>query len=156
MKSNDRIVVVHWEGPYPWADCRTIHEPGHVLYALHGSHHLYGRDVLLYIGRSDAGVGDRLQDHEQWVADEYDLMTVRLASIGDFTSWSDSALGERYAQAEPGLVAGVEALLIHAHQPAYNTMNKASLERARDLRIMNTGRLGHLLPEVSYLYHGAE
>jgi hypothetical protein len=91
MKADERIIVAHWEDPFSWSECRTMQAPGHVLYALHGAHHLYGRDVLLYIGRSDAGIGYRLQDHEKWVADEYDLMTVRLASIGQFTTWEEWA-----------------------------------------------------------------
>jgi hypothetical protein len=81
-------------------------------------------------------------------------MTVRFASIGELASsdWTDWDDGERYPKASPDLVAKVEALLIYAHQPAYNVMSKDSIEIAKGLRIMNTGRLGHLLPEVSYLY----
>jgi hypothetical protein len=46
----------------------------------------------------------------------------------------------------------VEALLIAAHQPAYNSQNKAKVEKAAGMRVFNTGRSGSLLPEVSYRY----
>jgi hypothetical protein len=90
----------------------------------------------------------------EWVADEYDAMTVRYASIGDLrdSRWKDWMKGDRYPKANPALVAKVESLLIYAHQPAYNITSKGSVEIARGLRILNTGRLGHLLPELSYLY----
>jgi hypothetical protein len=52
------------------------------------------------------------------------------------------------SRAKPSLVEQVEALLIYAHQPAYNSMSKGSVTVAKGLRILNTGRLGHLLPEI--------
>jgi hypothetical protein len=64
MKTNEHIVVVHWEGPYSWDDCVNCKKDGHVLYALHGAHHLYGNDILLYLGRAYANVGSRMKDHE--------------------------------------------------------------------------------------------
>jgi hypothetical protein len=155
MKTNEHIVVVHWEGPYSWDDCVNCKKDGHVLYALHGAHHLYGNDVLLYLGRSYANVGSRMKDHDEWVAEEYDAVTVRYASVGDLkdAKWQDWMKGDRYSRAKPTLVEQVEALLIYAHQPAYNSMSKGSVAVAKGLRILNTGRLGHLLPEISYLYH---
>jgi hypothetical protein len=150
----ERTVVVHWEGPYPWESCREVLAPEHVLYTLHGSHHLYGMDVLLYLGRSDKGIEYRLKSHERWVAEEYDKMTVRFASVGDFVSWADWERVERYPSPDSRLLAAVEALLIFAHQPAYNVTSKAAADPAsKGLRIMNTDKQGHLLPEVSYLYH---
>jgi hypothetical protein len=47
----------------------------------------------------------------------------------------------------------VEALLIYAYQPAYNTKSKHNpSNQAKGLRIFNTGNVGYLLPEVSYRY----
>ena len=94
-----RIFVVHWEGPYKWA--RRNHHicDEHVLYAIHGTHPVYGRDVLLYIGMGAGGVRSRLDCHgKDWVNDEYDPVTVRLASAGPFASWRDWEVGKRYAR----------------------------------------------------------
>jgi hypothetical protein len=145
--------VAHWEGPFDWDTRKEKAKTGHVLYALYGSRHLYGRDVLLYIGKTAAGVGSRLKGHEQWVADEYDTIRFRLASIGRFWDRDDWDDGDRYPKATPSIVNAVESLLIYAHQPAYNSQNVATLERAKGVRVLNTGRMGHLLPEISYLYY---
>lgn len=149
--NNERTVVVHWEGPFEWDQYKKHQKRGHVLYAIYGSHHLYGRDVLLYLGRS-TDVGTRIEDHAWWVEDEYDAVRVRFASVDDFKGWTEWLKVERYPPAPPTLVNDVEALLIYAHQPAYNTMGKGTLKNA-GLRVFNTGMMGHLLPEVSSLYY---
>ena len=99
----------------------------------------------------------RLCDHDkEWVCDEYDRVTVRLASMGPFTSWDDWDVGERYSRPEQRDLHAVETLLIMANQPAYNAASKQGGCRAADLEglyIMNTGHLGAILPEASYLYH---
>jgi hypothetical protein len=93
-----------------------------------------------------------MESHGRWIKDEYDTMRVRFASVGKFTGWAEWEDGDRYPPADASLVAEVEALLIHAHQPAYNIMNKGALPDTR-IRIFNTGKLGHLLPEVSSRYY---
>ena len=147
------IYTAHWEGPFEWDLVSKRQEREHVLYAIYGSHHLYGRNVLLYIGKTSSGIGKRLRGHEAWVNDEYDTVTVHLASLGRFHNWNDWVEGERYPKARDSTVKAVEALLIYAHQPAYNSQNTTSLSLAKGFRVLNTGRLGHLLPEVSYLYY---
>lgn len=151
MKEN--IYCAHWEGPYEWDSYREHQVTEHVLYAIYGSHHLYGRDVLLYIGKTSSGIKSRMREHDRWVADEYDTMKVRFASVGIFIDWDDWNDGERYPKASPPIVNAIEALLIYAHQPAYNSQSLSSFTTARGFRVLNTGRLGHLLPEVSYLYY---
>jgi hypothetical protein len=125
----------------------------HVLYSIEGSHPVYGRDVLLYIGKTDGGIGNRLSYHEEWVDDELDPVRVRIASIGEFTDWDEWEKLPHYPKANPEIVSKVEALLIFAHQPAYNTMGKISLRQRNGIRIFNTGKCGFLLPELSYLYY---
>ena len=151
----ETIYDVHWEGPFKWEECGKYLKPGHMLYGLSGAHHLYGRDVLLYLGRTDNGIAKRLTTHAEWVEYEYDAITVRVASVGVFTSWKTwEAIERPYPAVNSDVVRGIEGLLIYAHQPAYNSMSKSSLDRVSyGIRILNTGRIGHLLPEVSYLYH---
>ena len=91
--------------------------------------------------------------HTQWVEDEYDEMTVRLASVGEFKGWDDWKDGERYKKADSDVISAIESLLIFSHQPAYNKKNKESMNCARGFRLFNTGKIGRLLPELSYLYH---
>ena len=58
-----------------------------------------------------------------------------------------------YAKASDNLVKKIEALLIYANQPTYNSMNKSDAANSKGLRIFNTGKAGQLLPEISYMYH---
>ena len=151
----ERIVDVYWEGPFEWANVHKCTKQHHMLYALYGAHHAYGLNVLLYIGRT-TGVANRFASHETWVGDEYDPMTVRLASLGEVDTWQEWDEHDHYPRAEDDLVKRVEALLIYALQPAYNRANKDSLGDAKGLRVFNTGMIGTMLPEVSYRYHDDE
>jgi len=149
----DTIYDVFWEGPFEW-DKRHPHlKDHHVLYAIEGTHPIYGRDVLLYIGRTDAGIGNRLSNHEEWVEYEPDLIKVRVASVGEFINWEEWEKEGDYPKADPDIVEQIEALLIYAHQPAYNTRGKSGLAPKIGIRIFNTGKSGLLLPELSYLYY---
>jgi hypothetical protein len=152
----ETIVDVHWEGPFEWANASKFAKPQHVLYALYGAHHAYGLNVLLYIGRTGIGVANRFAGHEAWVADEYDPMTVRVASLGQVDTWRGWDEHNDYPIAPDDLVRRVESLLIFALQPAYNRANKDSLGDSKGLRIFNTGRIGTMLPEVSHRYHDDE
>ena len=149
---NEIVFDVRWDGPFTWDDSRNHTRDDHVLYALYGTHPLYGRDVLLYIGQSRAGVRNRLNKHAAWVGDEADEVTVRLGSIGLFRSWTKWSADAPYETAGKPTVDGIEALLIAAHQPGYNSQNKAQIRKAKGIRLFNTGRSGSLLPEVSYGY----
>jgi hypothetical protein len=107
----------------------------------------------LYLGSSTAGINDRLKQHDEWVADEYDDIKIRLGFIREFESWKDNRDPNDCKKLPKEVVEHVKALLIYANQPAYNDRNKSSAERAKGIRIFNSGKSGHLLPEVSHKYH---
>ena len=150
---NEPIYDFFWEGPFDWNKRHPYLKKYHVLYSIEGTHPVYGRDVLLYIGMTDGGIGNRLSDHEKWVEDEYDRVRVRVASVGKFINWGKWYQYPHYPKEDASIVSRVEALLIFAHQPAYNTMGKGSLGKKEGIRVFNTGMCGLLLPELSYLYH---
>jgi hypothetical protein len=150
----ETIYDVFWEGPFEWEKRQSHLKRRHVLYSIAGSHPVYGRDVLLYIGRTDAGIGNRLSYHEEWVRYESDLVKVRVASVGEFTDWEEWEKNHlHYPKADANIVGKIEALLIYGHQLAYNTRGKSSLGAKIRIRIFNTGKSGLLLPELSYLYY---
>jgi len=148
---NETIYDIYWEGPFEWEEKDKHIKKHHVLYQIYGAHHLYGRDVLLYIGMTSKGVKRRLKEHEGWISEEYDKVRVRIGSLGEFTTWKDWREGD-YKEAEKSLVERIEALLIYAHQPVYNKANKEQSEKAKGIRIFNSGFLGQLFPEISYRY----
>src|SRR3990172_664021 len=86
-----------------------------------------------------------------------DKNTVKVASVKEFESWEKWKIYERdiYPRfRNRNILKAIEALLIYAHQPAYNTVNKERIIKAKGIRVFNTGKCGLLLPEVSYYYHG--
>lgn len=151
---NEVIYDAYWEGTFNWDDRKNRVKRYHVIYALYGSHHLYGREALLYIGKTNKDLGNRLKNHMWWINDEYEDIKFKVASIGKFTNWKDWNENDYYEKARSHIVNGVEALLIYAHQPAYNTKSKKSLNSSKGFRLINTGKIGNLLPEISYFYFG--
>lgn len=147
----ETIYNVHWDGPYNWENRKEKLLDGHVLYSIFGLHPSYGDNSLLYIGRT-SDIESRLNMHsEQWVTDEYDIVKVRLASLSEITTWSGWKTDVQYQQADEDVVKAVEGLLIYANQPAYNSKNKSSCT-GENIRIFNTGKMGRILPETSYIY----
>jgi hypothetical protein len=153
---NEKIYDVYWEGPFEWDGRDKKIRDHHVLYQIYGFHHAYGREVLLYVGSSGRSLKERLKEHEEWLEDEYDKVTLRFGSVGEFTNWKGWDTDEDYKKANGELVERIEALLIYAHQPAYNQASKSQAMRAKGIRIFNSGRLGQLFPEVSYKYFLSE
>lgn len=157
--TDEKIYDVYWQGPFAWSDrsrIEQLRDPGSVIYALQGTHQLYGRDALLYIGKTETTVAARLEQHADSIEDEYDAVSIRVASIGEFANWDKYeswSVAEAHPRPSSPIIDGVEALLIYAHQPAYNNRGKGGLAAARGIRIYNTGKSGHVLPEMSFGYH---
>jgi len=149
---SEKIYNLHWEGPFKWGEHENKLKGCHVLYAIFGYHPTYGSNVLLYIGMTES-VSNRMKIHADWIQDEYDVVSVRLASMAEITSWEKWRTDIQYPKANPTEVKPVESLLIYAHQPIYNKSNKDTMMTAQGIRIFNTGKIGSLLPEVSYRYH---
>lgn len=151
----EKIYDVFWEGPYDWTERHEKMKDYHVLYQLYGLHHLYGYRVLLYIGMT-SNIEQRLKWHEEWVEEEYDKVDIRFGSAGAFRNWQDWKEPGNYKKADDDLVKKIEALLIYANQPAYNTINKNGAPTSKGIRIFNSGKSGSLLPEVSYKYFSGD
>lgn len=148
---DERIVDVRWIGPFKWAEADANMQDNHMVYALYGQHHVYGRGSLLYIERTN-DKGARLSAHDKWVRYEYDEVEFRCGSIGfykDSESWK--AVKEYPRPADDALADAVESLLILGHQPTYNTLKKVRPDVSH-LRVFNSGHFVPLMPETSTLY----
>ena len=63
-----------------------------------------------------------MQEHEEWIQDEYDKMTVRYGSIREFGDWKNWEKKKKpYPSPNGSVLEAIEALLIYANQPAYNS-----------------------------------
>ncbi len=150
---DELIFDIHWYGPYKKEELGTKDRTYCVLYSIYGTHPTYGPNVLLYIGRTEMDVLERLRQHEDWLNDERDPVSVYIAAVGRFESWAKARATKDYPPPAIDTVKAVEALLIYAHQPAYNSQSKQNAQSAKNLRLFNSGRYGGLLPEVSGRYY---
>lgn len=145
---------VYWEGPFGFDELEKSDEHKNIiLYAIYGTHPLYGRNVLLYIGTTDNLITTRLSQHAWWIGGEPDPCGVYMASIGKFSSWEASRQIEEYDRLDTETTKKNEALLIYSHQPIYNQRNKKSALSAKNIRIFNTNKRGMLMGEVRGLYY---
>ncbi len=139
---------VHWDGPYGPDELGEV-DANYVLYMICGTHGLYGRNVPLYVGKTQREVSKRLREHK-WIDNEPDPVTIYIACIGEFFSWEKNSAMEEYPPPSGRVIDAIEALLIIAHQCAYNTRSKCKESIGDlDVHIFNTGRRATLFPEVS-------
>jgi len=79
MKKTVEIISVLWEGPIEIIDFfkfNSTDEKSFDLYQIYGTHPIYGRSVLLYIG-STKRENQRIKEHyESWMKYEFDSMQV--------------------------------------------------------------------------------
>lgn len=160
--SNQEIIIydVYWEGPYS-LDIITQDRTGsivkdwHCLYQVYGDHPTYGRDVLLYIGKTERDVKIRLSEHYNRFSNQCDEVKVFFASFGEFTSWQEMR-EENYdpVSKDNTELNAIESLLIYAHQPAYNIMSLSCTQfQSLNFRLFNTGRRKSLMPEISTQFY---
>jgi len=152
----EKIYEVYWSGPYSLNKAKNLKPKKankFVLYKIYQTHPLYGPDSLVYIGKTERGGDTRINEHSDWLDyDKYGKPKIYFASIGEFTDW-ESTPDKHFEPIDSSIIGDVEALLIYAHQPAYNTMNKKTAGRSRGIRVFNTGEYGALQDEVSALFH---
>ncbi len=153
------IINIHWTGPYKLKEAQDITNAGYVLYQIYGTHPVFGPKIPLYVGKTECqNTGIRLAQHDYWMEDEYDEVTIHLGSIGFFDNWNDwyDDEGESYEKPPKALakfIADIEKLLIVANQPLYNTQNRGAESFDHDFIIYNTGKMGRILPESSSEYY---
>lgn len=153
------IIDVYWEGPFSSEAINKLKGiKGHCLYQIYGSHPVYGRDSLLYIGLSDRDeIFTRLKEHT-WIQNQADLCQIYIASCGDFTNWEawrkDGRRRYDYNESKNITLLAIESLLIYAHQPSYNSASLKSTSFAeKPFRLFNSGKRGLLLSEVSTQFY---
>ena len=123
---NEIIYEVYWYGPYDPDSLEDVHS-NNVLYMICGTHGLYGRNVPLYIGKTERSIQARLNEHRTWIEDEPDPVKVYTAVIGKFMSWLHNSSIVEYLPLDRSVIEAVESLLIYSHQPVYNQPQKKEL-----------------------------
>ncbi len=142
----ERIVHIDWDGPFSIDELGSLmdNEVDYGIYQVYGTHHIYGSDVLLYIGKADKQTfGVRLKQ-EAWRnncdSNKVSIYIGRLAgeSTPNSNQWSKE-------------IELAEKLLIYSHSPAFNSqsLNYIPDKDLYGFHVLNWGNFRSLLPEVS-------
>ena len=145
MESQELIIHIDWSGPHTFAEVASFDGPTDFgIYQVYGAHHVYGSDVLLYIGQAAIQTfAVRFAQH-LWCPGNHDAARLQIyvgRLFGGPTP--DNPTWEHH-------IDMAERLLIQAHKPAENSQKE--LVRGLDLahvHVLNWSQYRDLLPEVS-------
>ena len=149
------LIRIEWEGPVSVKNAVRHNHDDIGLYQLYGRHPIFGRDSLLYIGKTTDAIASRIWEHmksramegfspkRKWIKD----------AVGYFNEiYYGRLLGsipvshEEFEQQ----INDAESLLIYACSPPWNKRGIGGFSSAhKDLRILNFGSCGLLPAEVS-------
>lgn len=157
---NMRVIHLLWEGPYSLKQLiNKSNRPDdskkdYGLYQVYGDHVVYGPGSLLYIGKAcDQTFFTRLKQHADW-CDECEADRLSLdVYLGRLIRQSDNQMtpsDETWSEE----ISHAEKLLIFSHSPAWNSssINTVRDAEVKDRHVLNWGKRGSLLPEVTGAY----
>ena len=118
----ERIIHIEWAGPYSLSQLDTLKDSrkDRGLYQIYGHHPVYGSNVLLYIGQTCGETfGQRIEEQTllgggfQEDREHVEIYVGRLKSFSTPSSddWRDE-------------INWAEKLLVHVHDPAYNSLTR--------------------------------
>ncbi len=144
--SNKMEIHIFWDGAFSLEELKTLNNESrdYGLYQIYGFHPLYGKDVLLYIGKANYQTFYKRLKQEYWDYN-YDPKNIKIY-IGRIASKTKD---EEIWASQIDLA---EKLLIYSHNPAHNTVNTKSInfEELKNTHVFNRGRYRDLFPEVSW------
>ncbi|CAM3996887.1 hypothetical protein [Mesobacillus zeae] len=142
------LIQIDWEGPFKQEELPSLRneETDYGIYQIYGKHPVYGKDVLLYIGKADSQTVGKRISQENWL-DTNDSNNLKIY------------VGRLHGAATPSMeqwskqIDLAERLLIYVHKPAYNARSLSTLpdSEIKDIHILNWGNHRDLLPELSGL-----
>ena len=110
MENNSKLINVLWTGPFSLDEIlkeNVINGKG--LYQIYGTHLIYGRNVLLYIGQTEVSFLERFQKHKsEWIKFEFDNVQIYSGEIIKSNDLNED-------------LKNAEKLLLYFCAPAYNS-----------------------------------
>ncbi len=136
-------IHINWEGPFTHSEALNLNSKcDYGLYTFYGDHLMYGKDVLLYLGKAEKQTfGIRIRQHnwELWTSGIISLYVGRIASKTPLIK------EDWHLQ-----ISLAEKIILQSHNPSFNSSNLNTIGyRGEDTRILNWGKRKLLLPEVS-------
>ena len=136
-----QLVHLVWDGPISFDEARKLlADEDYGLYALYGTHTIFGADALLYVGRANAQrFGQRLPAHyPDWIRHSASDITVYVGRIGGWEFLDDAKWGKMINQ--------TEHLVVHYTSPPYNSGLIKNPPPFEPMLILNHNRR-HRLPQ---------
>ena len=125
---------------------------GKGIYQIYGTHPIYGRNVLLYIGMTITDLNMRLKQHKNsWIKYEYDPVAIyvgKIAANSQFPTLDESDDIEK-----------AESLFIYYCAPAYNSNSLSGIKsdlRGEGIVVRNYGKIGSLPIELSTAWYDSK
>lgn len=140
-------ININWYGPYSLEYAiKTFTNEGYDcgLYQIYGHHPIYGSNVLLYVGKTEAQTFSKRLEQHKWVEKNADPNNIqvyigRLAAgnYGSYLVWLDH-------------INIAEKLIILSCTPARNGQNVSTFSRdVGHVHVFNWGNHRDILPEIS-------
>ncbi|HRF37996.1 MAG TPA: hypothetical protein PK198_04335 [Saprospiraceae bacterium] len=125
-------IIIRWKPRIKWAaDKFEKMEAKNVLYQIYCDSHLYGRDVLAYIGKTDRSFGQRMDEHFKSFFQYANNVNYSVGEIMQYT----------------GKLEIPESILIANHKPFFNKeyIHDLPLEaKKQKIIVINEGEFGML------------
>ncbi|MGE8207472.1 hypothetical protein ACQKP0_23585 [Heyndrickxia sp. NPDC080065] len=143
-----KLIQIDWQGPFTLNELNLLKDDSqdYGIYQIYGKHTVYGKDVLLYIGKADQQtIGKRVSQENWWNTNDSKQLKIYAGRLA-----GKSTPKEEFWSKEIDLA---ERLLISVHKPAYNSKSLSLLRdvELQDIHILNWGDHRDLLPEISGL-----
>ncbi len=131
-KENYQEIEVEWKEQRPWNELsEEVLSAQNVLYQIYCDSHIYGRNVLAYIGKTDQNGISRIKDHQQ--------------SFFQYAQNIHFSIGT--IKSEPLKLEIPESILIANHKPFYNKEYIHELDpdaKNHKIIVINNGEHGSL------------
>ncbi|WP_129691023.1 hypothetical protein [Gottfriedia acidiceleris] len=145
---NIKLIQIQWDGPFNLVNLPDLMntETDYGIYQIYGKHPVYGKDVLLYIGKAVQQTFGKRISQENW----FDTNDSNNHKVYVGRLYGENTPSNEIWSKEIDLA---ESLLIYVHKPAYNAMKVSNLpeNELQSVHILNWRDHRDLLPEISGL-----
>ncbi len=136
------VIELNWDGPFSLDHVTQNFTDKTGLYQIYGTHPIFGKNKLLYIGKTEDSFNARFKSHASWIEYEYDPVQIYIGEI------QRSDMGDKES------IEIAERLLIFYCAPPYNSNNIVQAKTGitdREILVVNHGKISELLPCVTNL-----
>ncbi len=135
MNIQIELIEIEWSGPFSMEEIQKLDNGWDCgIYAIYGTHAVFGPDSLLYIGKTaDNTFADRICWHkEEWIPWEPSTTMVYVGRLGGIEKMCES----KWSQWDD-MIDKAERLLIFYTTPPYNSMGKKNPNIGNTVLLIN-------------------